>query len=120
MTETTDIREIRRSNVHAPDFRFSWGSIIKVHEINSVAVGSDGYKISIIEFYPWKQKGCSVLTGKPNYTEVLYHGYVNDWDTCESYNSLEKAIVACIAYKREGCNHKADRYFFKMIESENS
>ena len=107
MSETTKIKELRHGN-----WNFSWGKIIRIEEIG---IAGD-VNFSIVVFHPWKTKGCTVETGRPDYDKIYFHGYVNDEDTHESYLSLEEALVGCVAYKREGFNHRADRYFFKMIQ----
>lgn len=72
---------------------FVWGEIKNVHLI-------DDYQI--IEFYDRDD-------GK------RYQSYVNFKDTHCSYESLEEAIVGAISYKYDGCNSKADIYFWRMV-----
>lgn len=53
------------------------------------------------------------LTGEHCFTTYL------NYKSCGySYCSLDEAIVGCIAYKYEGKNGGADRYFMKMIKTE--
>ena len=42
--------------------------------------------------------------------------YINFERTGFSYNSLEKAITGAIAYKYDGTNSQANKFFWKMIE----
>lgn len=72
--------------------QFSWGDIVNIHLI-------DDYQI--IE---------AIYHGKKS-----YHPYVNFKDTHCSYESLEEAIVGAISYKYDGCNSKADFYFWRMV-----
>lgn len=72
---------------------FVWGEIKNVHLI-------DDYQI--IEFYDRDD-------------EKRYQSYVNFKDTHCSYESLEEAIVGAISYKYDGCNSKADIYFWRMV-----
>lgn len=105
---TTDIKKLKRNSnpEYAP---FTWGQIIKIQEIG---------EYSIVEFYPWVTDGCTVKTGVPNFKKVCFHGWVNEHDCSQSWESLDAAIAGVIAYKYEGCNHWADRYFMKMITSD--
>jgi hypothetical protein len=75
---------------------FVWGNVVKNH-----AVG----EYNIIEF---------VRDG-----EHLFHAYIGGKDTNHSFTSLDAALVGVIAYKYEGGNHRADRYFTKMVGMEN-
>ena len=102
MERTTDIKELRNKNA-----RFTWGTITNVQEIG---------RYCIVEYHPWKVKGIEVLVGDRDENTLEYHCYVDDRDTCQSVDSLDAALVACIAYKHEGANHRADSYFMKMIE----
>ena len=43
----------------------------------------------------------------------LYHPYVDGENTSESYDTLDAALAGAIAYRKEGPNHRADRYFIK-------
>lgn len=47
-----------------------------------------------------------------------FSSLINYESTNHSYGSLDSAIVGCIAYKHEGCNHRADQYFMKMIRKD--
>lgn len=74
---------------------FGWlGRVIAVHEIGRYA---------LVE-YADKQTGASrfggVIDGKP---------------TSHSYDSIEHAMVGCVAIAAEGPNGSAADYFFRMI-----
>jgi hypothetical protein len=44
----------------------------------------------------------------------LFTGAIDGNPTSNSFDSIEEAIVNCIAVDRDGLNTQADRYFFKM------
>ena len=48
-------------------------------------------------------------------TEKLFHTYLDFNDMHESYYTLDEAIIGAIAGKYEGLNHRANRYFCRMI-----
>jgi hypothetical protein len=89
---------------------FTWGEMVSVE-----AVGE--YHIAI--YHPWKaeksEAGVSYEQDVPNEDKILYHGWVNGKDTCQSWESLDAALAGCIAYKHEGPNHGAGAYFMRMI-----
>ena len=72
---------------------FVWGNIISVHLI-------DDYQV--IEF-------------NDRDDVKRYQPYVDFKDTHCSYESLEEAIVGAISYKYDGCNSRADIYFWRMV-----
>lgn len=94
-----------------PDYpmRFHWGPVVAAHRIGDYM---------IVEFHPMVMEG-NHGTGKYEAEKVEFHAYVlseNSWqDTCHGFESLDSAIVGVIAYKHEGANHRADRYFMKML-----
>ena len=47
---------------------------------------------------------------------IKFSTYINFERTGFSYNSLEKAITGAIAYKYDGANSQANKYFWKMIK----
>lgn len=79
---------------------FPWGKIIHIYYV--------GHEYTIVEYHP---RG--ILS-----VPIEYHGYINDKDTNRSWDSLDAAIVGCIARKHEGPNHRADVYFMRMIREE--
>ena len=86
---------------------FTWGQLIDIHDIGAY---------TIVCYHPWTTEKNAVKVGTPSLGELSYHGYVNGKNTSESWPSLDAALAGCIAYKREGANHRADWYFMKMIQ----
>jgi len=85
---------------------YTWGNMVKIHNIG---------EYDIVEYHPWKTEGSSVLTGSPDDT-LCFGCYLDGKNCCHSYESLDAAIAACIAYKYEGLNHKANEYFMRMLK----
>lgn len=74
---------------------YSFGEVVKTHIIG------DTYQI---------------IEAIDNDGNQKFSSYVNFERTGFSYNSLEKAITGAIAYKYEGANSQANKYFWKMID----
>lgn len=89
---------------------FIWGEAIKLHEVGPY---------SILEFHPWQSRGISSYPCTPDRGVIRFHAWVNSADTHHGFSSLDAALVGCVAYAHEGCNHRADGYFMRMI-AENS
>ena len=102
MQRTTDIEKLKNG------LPFIWGKLIDIQTIG---------EYSIVYYHPWIVDNGNIKTGFPNLGKLFYHGYVLGKDTSNSWESLDEALVGCIAYNREGPNHKADFYFMKMIKS---
>jgi len=102
MDRTTDITKIRFSNM------FSWGLIVVLYDVR---------EYTIAEYHPWKVSGCTVKTGEPSDC-ISYHVWINGKDTARSYGTFDEAIVSAIAYKRDGSNSQAGRFFMKMVQPE--
>jgi len=101
MKRTTKLNELK-----AGIGEFTWGEVIKIHEIGEYA---------IVEYHPWKSEGCIVLSGQPDMTETLFSYYIDGEDCSQSAESLDEALAGCIAYKHEGANAQAGVYFMRMI-----
>lgn len=86
--------------------KFVWGPVKEVYRIGPYEV---------VRYHPQIFKDSSG-TGNYDYTVNQYHPYVKGEDTNESYDSLDAALVGAIAYRREGGNHRADRYFILALE----
>lgn len=71
-----------------------WGKIIKTHIIG---------EYQIIEYIN-------------NDNEKCFNPYINYNNTSHSYDSLETAITGAIAYKYDGSNSQANKFFWKMIK----
>jgi len=89
---TTDLDKLKNGA------RFTWGELVKIHEITDYAI------VEYVSDFNGSDKG-----------QTRYAGYVNGVDCAESYLDMDSALAGCIAYKHEGCNHRADGYFIKMI-----
>lgn len=100
MERTTDLTELKEGKA------FTWGLAIKIHEVGEYA---------IIEYHPWRIEGCSLLEGNANYDEVAYCCYVDGSSTARSFESLDSALAACIAYRHDGPNSQAAHYFIKGL-----
>jgi hypothetical protein len=99
---TTELAELREH----PE-RFTWGEIIDIVEIGPYAIAS---------YYTRKVDGCMVLRDIDHET-VLYHVWVHGKNGCGSYHSLDAALAGAIAYRVEGGNHRADRYFILALNA---
>jgi len=100
MERTTKLEQLKKGSP------YTWGAIIKIHEIGPYAV---------VEAYSWKTDGCTVLSGNADKDKISFHTYVHGNCCGHAYNSLDAALAGCIAYRNEGCNHRADYYFIKSI-----
>lgn len=101
MNRTTELNALKKNEAG-----FTWGRVISIHQIGNYAV---------VEYHPWKTKDNEVLVGLVDDIKS-FHCYVDDRDTSCSMDTLEGAIVECIAYKAEGANSRAAGYFMKMIK----
>lgn len=88
---------------------FSWGSPITTWFIGSY---------SIMEYYPWKTKGNTSLTGQPDRTKKMYHGWVDNQDTSWGSDDLDAVLAHLIAYKNDGINTRADIYFIRAVKKD--
>lgn len=85
--------------------KFAWGRVITRHvvgpyEIVEYAVRADNHPT-----HPRQETGA-----------IAFHPYINGEDSCQGYDSLDAALAGAIAYRNEGCNHRADIYFIKAIQ----
>jgi hypothetical protein len=71
------------------------GPVIQVHTIGPY---------SLLEY---REK---LLTG-----DTYYSIFIDGHSICRSERCLEAALAEAIAYRFDGCNSKAGRYFMKMI-----
>jgi hypothetical protein len=100
MNRTTNIQELKNFA------QFTWGKILKIEDIGPYTIAT---------FCPWKRDGSTVCTGDPDHAEINYHVWVDGKDCHESFESLDAALAGCIAYKLEGPNHRADKYFIRSM-----
>lgn len=75
---------------------FNWGEIVKIHSIND---------IDVIEYLPDPE----------NRHRKQFHVFVDGEDTSSSYDTLDEAVIAAIAWKYDGLNSQAAFYFCRMI-----
>lgn len=73
---------------------YIWGKIINVYSIGEYQI------LEVID----------------NEGEKTYHSYINYESTSHCYNNLETAITGAIAYKYDGENSQANKFFWKMIK----
>jgi len=105
MNSTTNLTSILSNIEHHERINFTWGKFIDIHVVG---------EYTIIEYNPWKTEGPIVKTGQPS-KEVHFHPYIRGKNLSHSFDTLEEALVFCIAYKFDGCNTKAHGYFMKGI-----
>jgi hypothetical protein len=99
------------SEALAPTARYVWGEVIRGHEVGP-------YRI--LEIHPH-----AFINGQARGIDreaTAFHLFVMDdagvtVDACNSFQSLDAALAGGIAYRAEGCNHRADRYFIEALES---
>ena len=99
INRSTDILAIKSGGA------FTWGEVIAIHAIG---------EYSIVEYHPWKDTSSRVEVGAPS-DEISFHIWIGNRDCCRSFSTLESAIVGAIAYKFDGPNTQADRFFIKAI-----
>ena len=89
---------------------YVWGEVQNVHKIGDYAV---------IEYIVNRGEDAGETRFHPALWTDQYkqhHGNLFYWqDTNTSYMTLEEAVIGVIAYKYDGLNSQAARYFYKMI-----
>lgn len=96
---TTNLKELKDGA------KYTWGEVITIHEIGEYA---------IVEAYGHEFVNCC-STGRIDYSTKEYHCYVEGNAIGQSADSMDAALAQCIAYKHDGCNSQAARFFMKMI-----
>ncbi len=83
------------------------GAIVAVHRVGEYAV---------VEYLERDYRGGD----NPNYGKLTgghdFSVFINEYDIGRGFDSLDAALVGVVAYKREGCNAHADRYFMKATQ----
>lgn len=91
----------------APDGRqFAWGPIDAIHTIGEYQIAEyreDQSNHSASQPWCWERHG-----------RTLFHPWIAGRDMHASFLTLDSALVGAIAYKREGPNGRAARYFDLM------
>jgi hypothetical protein len=72
---------------------------------------------TIAEHHPWVREGVFVRTGEVDQRAVEYHLWIDGKDACQGFSSLDEALVGAVAYRVEGANHRADRYFMAALSA---
>ena len=90
METTTNIKKIKNGTA-----KFTWGSVVKIFEIGEY----------------------DIVKSLDDEGGSSFHCWVNGKDTHRSCSSLDKALVFCVAYKKDGESTKAHEYFMKMVEN---
>lgn len=80
---------------------FTWGEAVRFYEVGAY---------TILEFYSWKVDDGVIRTGEPS-DQVMYHTWIDGEDSCRGASSIEEAISDAIAYKHDGPNSQAGRFF---------
>ena len=78
--------------------KFSWGKVI-----DRFTYDFDGTAMNVIKYHPWKVDGCTILTGQPDETKIVF----SCEELHESSENLYHLIIAFIAYKNLGLNQDA-------------
>jgi len=104
MKSSTDLENINKNG-----FYFTWGEVVEIISMKNY---------SFVVYHPWKSNECNVYMHDPDYTRFQYNGYIDGKSISRGWNSLEAAMVGIVAYKLDGPNTKADRYFMKMIRED--
>lgn len=90
-TTYTDLAPLKQGK------RFTWGDVIKIHEIGDLAV---------VEYEKWDTDTQQHVTG--------FHGILDGKSTSEAWSTLDGAIAGLLSYKYSG-RSDAGQYFMKMI-----
>ena len=80
---------------------FSWGEVIKVHTVGEYLI------FEFIDGYELKEHGKK---------EISFHAFINYQNVSRSYNSLDSCLVGTLAYKYDGANSQADKFFSRMVK----
>lgn len=94
---------------------FTWGQVTRVH-----VVGDD---YAIVEFLP-NRVGLGRHDRRTQFSVFVRGARGTGWDTGHSYYSLDKALIAAIAWRAEqrhhgqgaAANSKAVRYIARLLE----
>lgn len=110
---------------------YTWGPLTAIHVVGPYV---------IVESHPCIAEGCTV-TNRVDPAKFSFHPYieishlspaVHGWakrqdgslnaatkytDTNQSFGTLDEALAGAIAYRQEGCNHRADQYFISGMRS---
>ena len=105
---TSDLNKLKTYAIG--DDRYTWGLPVNFFEIKEYA---------ILAYHPWESINGNIRVGVPDKHKIQYHGWVDDVNTNQSWNTLDEAIAGCMAYKYEGPNHRAGYYFMKMLNKQN-
>lgn len=85
--------------------KFWLGPIVRSHEIGNY------------QFIEYRER---IFSPNPNAGELSgknrFSAFVKGKGISRSYESLDAALVGVVAYCRDGCNTRADRYFMKATE----
>lgn len=94
-----EVNSIERIEYMKKDF--SWGEVTKVHTVGEYII------FEFISGYELKEEGKTV---------IMFHAYINYQNIGVSYHSLDSCIVGTIAYKYDGANSQAGKFFERMVE----
>ena len=91
--DTTDLDKLKNGE------KFTWGNVIAFHNVGPY---------DIVEYD-------KIMHGEN--TGRAFHIYIDGKSQSRGYDSLDAALVGCVAINNDGLNTKADRYFMKMVIS---
>lgn len=104
---------IRKMDLAPDGDRFVWGEILHIHEVgNYFIVEFERNQAGNVSDEEWAQEE-SHISFHPYIRDLVVKGaygragemYTKDWeDTHHSYDSLDKALIACVIYAREACH----------------
>lgn len=104
METTTNLFQLKKLRSGA---KFTWGEIIRFHHVGPY---------DIVEYHPDKRTETGrILTGETDPDQIKFYCYMCSLDLGISCESLEEALATCMAYKYDGINSQAARFFMRMI-----
>jgi len=94
VTENSIEETTHEEKIHYLRLEFNWGVVTNVYCVGEYI---------IFEYI-----------NSPN-GEILYHAYIDYKNIPVSYHTLDRCLVGTIAYKYDGDDSKAAKYFYNMI-----
>jgi hypothetical protein len=97
--------------------RFTWGAVQKVHRVGPYA---------IVEYLSNEQGSSFAFKDRAVTDRRAFSIFVDGYDVGHSYGSLDKALLACVAWRADerlggrnrAANSRAATYMARMIELE--
>ncbi len=95
--KTTELEKVKK--FHSV---FTWGIVTQIWEVGEYAVAA---------YHPYNE----AYGERFDENETSYHVWVNGRDTAHSFDTLDAALAFGMAYKADGPNTQAHRYFIKGL-----